>query len=208
MAQRLIWDNLAEVWNKFRKKSPEEITEFLLEKKGKILDLGCGSGRNLVSGQKEYYCVDFSQKMLDFAKENSEKQKINANFVLADIGKEKLPFKDNFFDSAVFISTLHCLETQEKRKKSLGELFRVLKKGSEALISVWNKEKNERFKNVPGKEFIINFRNNGESNERYYYFYDKSELKQELENTGFSIISKNIKPGNHSKNNIIFYVKK
>ena len=47
---------------------------------------------------------------------------------------ENLPFKDNFFDAAIFVAVLHCIPTHEGREKSLHELLRVLKPNSKALI--------------------------------------------------------------------------
>ena len=42
-SQEKIWDAIAEEWNRFRQKQVAEAIEFLKDKKGKILDLGCGS---------------------------------------------------------------------------------------------------------------------------------------------------------------------
>ena len=39
--QQKVWDSIAEDWNRFRVKTVEEVKDFLKDKKGKILDLGC-----------------------------------------------------------------------------------------------------------------------------------------------------------------------
>jgi ubiquinone/menaquinone biosynthesis C-methylase UbiE len=127
MNQQQVWNKMAEPWSKFRKRAPGEVQEFLKNKKGKVLDLGCGSGRNLIANPNiQYYAVDFSEEMLKLAEKETGRLNIKANFFKA--GLEKLPFKDDFFDAALFVSTLHCIQGEENRKKALEELFRVLKK--------------------------------------------------------------------------------
>ena len=47
MNQQKIWDNIAKEWFEFKTKPAEHTLQFLKNKKGKILDLGSGSGRHL-----------------------------------------------------------------------------------------------------------------------------------------------------------------
>tara|TARA_Y100000310_G_scaffold27990_1_gene26615 strand:- start:7693 stop:8325 length:633 start_codon:yes stop_codon:yes gene_type:complete len=207
MKQQKIWNNIAIPWKKFRVKPLEEVKEFLKNKTGNILDLGCGTGRNFVKIQGTIYGIDFSEKMLKHAKEYSKKNKIKAKFMKKSI--DCLPYKENFFDSAIFIAVLHCIETAKKREKSLKELLRVLKPNSEALISVWNYNQ-ERFKNKE-KESFIPWKHEGEKYLRYYYLYDKQEFIDLLKKVGFEIIKvmdKNNSEGFYSKKNIIAVVKK
>jgi len=208
MEQKEVWNNIAQDWHVFRNKTPKEVEEFLKDKKGKILDLGCGSGRNFLKNpSQELYAVDFSEEMLKFARANAEKLGINANIILQDT--TKLNFKDNFFDAAIFISTLHCMEPSEARKKALEELFRVLKPNAEAMISVWKKEKNKTFKNLEEKEGYTSWKGRGKEYERYYYFYDDEELENLLKEAGFKILKIEYQTEEkHSKKNLIVYVKK
>ena len=109
--------------------------------------------------------------MIGFAKKQKYKQVIKADLC-------KLPFEDNFFDYALYISSLHCISSAKKREKSLEELARVLKSGGRALITVWDKNQ-PKFKNIDKEAYIIwNHHENGQdkSAERYYYLYDKEEL--------------------------------
>ena len=210
-SQEEVWDNIADPWKKFRAKPIQEAIDFLKTKKGKIIDLGCGSGRNFFKNSNlKIYGVDFSQKMLDHSKKHAEKEKIDVELIKSPVNN--LPFKDNFFDSAIFIATLHCLETKEKRKKSLEELYRVLKPGKEVLITVWDKDQ-KKFKNKPKENYIV-WQNKGK---RYYYLYEKQELIHLLEKIGFEIIkvykkeNENIKYSTrkrYSDKNILVIVKK
>ena len=205
--QEQVWNKISELWSKYRKKAPAEVIEFLADKKGKILDMGCASGRNLIANKRlEYYGVDFSEEMLKFAEQKSKNEKIKAAFFKSSL--DELPFEDNFFDAAVFISTLHCIEQSSDRKKSLEELYRVLKKGREAIITVWNKNHNELAKKLQAREGFVNWKKDGVNYQRYYYFYDKKELENLLRKVGFKILDKKSSEVMHSKKNLVFYVKK
>ncbi len=201
-SQEEIWNELAGEWNKFRTSPPQEIIEFLKIKSGKVLDLGCGSGRNLVENKQiEFYGVDFSEEMLKFAEKNAKDKNINVIFFKESA--DKLSFEDNFFDSAIFISTLHCIPDSKSRENSLKELYRVMKKDSEALISVWKKENNTK----------TTWKKQGKTINRYYYFYDEKELSDILKKIGFKILkigNKDTKTliGSHARKNLLFYVKK
>jgi len=207
MNQQQVWNNIAEDWKKFREKTPGEVEEFLKNKRGNVLDLGCGSGRNFIKNKNiTFYAVDFSEKMLNFAKKNAKKSKIKAKFFKS--GAEKLLFKDNFFDSAIFISTLHCIDTKEKRKRALAEFYRVLKPNAEAMISVWDKKAKKNIASEAKEGFVI-WKKANKKLERYYYFYDREELKKELEESGFKIIKPEYKTKIiHSRKNIVFCIKK
>lgn len=181
LTQEQIWDEIASKWNEFKRVQYEDYKEFIKGKKGKILDIGCGSGRNFVKNKDlQFYGIDFSEEMLKLA----EKKKIAVELKKANA--EKIPYEDDFFDAAVYLSTLHCLESKEKRQKSLEELKRVLKLGKEALISVWSRN-NKRVKNKP-KESFIPWTIKHKKLYRYYYIYEKEELAELLEKVGFEVV--------------------
>ncbi len=184
--QQEVWNSIAEEWNKFRKNPANEAINFLKDKKGKILDLGCGSGRHLMKKENaEFYCVDFSREMIKFAKKNAKEKNIKSNFFVSP--SDNLPFENNFFDSAIYIAALHCIPESKKRKESLKELSRVLKKNSLALITVWSKN-HIKLINHP-KNSTITWKKNSEELQRYYYLYDKDELEVLLKFVGFKIVS-------------------
>lgn len=206
--QKEIWNRISEPWKTFRVKPLGEVVEFLKDKKGNILDLGCGSGRNFVKLNREYkiYGVDFSENQLKFAKEYAKKEGIKAELVKAEAFN--LPFESDFFDAAIFINALHCIPEKENREKTLKELLRVMKPETEAIIMVWNKEQ-ERFRNSE-KDIIIPWKWKGKEYPRYYYLYDEKEFANLLKKTGFEVL----KVGNveksegNSRKNIIAVVRK
>ncbi len=188
--QEQVWDEIAESWNERRNKTGPKITEFVEKAKGNILDLGCGSGRNLVENKSAvFYLVDFSKNMLSLA----EKKAKRLNIIYKTFKKDASDlgcFEDNFFDRALFIAALHCLD-KEKREKSLKELYRVLKHKGKVIITIWNTNHPafKRFKNK--KEILLAWRtgkNNEKRNLRYYYFYTQEEFLKELKKAGFKVL--------------------
>lgn len=188
MNQKKVWDKIAPEWylfkdkNKPKNKFQESVIEFLKKQKGKILDLGSGTGRYLIKTKNsKIYLTDFSKEMIKIAKQNAKKKKIKAEFQIADA--TNLPYKDNFFNAVICISVIQCIPTKKQRQKTFKEIYRVLKPKAKARIATWNKEEGS-FKNKP-KESYIKWTDKGE---RYYYFYSKEELKKELKKAGFKII--------------------
>jgi ubiquinone/menaquinone biosynthesis C-methylase UbiE len=175
MKQEKVWDTIAGDWNEFRKNPVEEVVDFLEGREGKVLDLGCGSGRNFSNiDDLDFYGVDFSEELLKFAREKGY-----VELKKGEVGD--IDYGDGFFDYVICARVLHCVEGIDKRKKALCEIYRVLKNGGEALISVWGKQ--DRVKNK-GKEFYLPW---GDV-ERYTYIYDKDELVRVLEEVGFKIL--------------------
>lgn len=182
--QKSVWDKIAKPWSEFRDKPLLEVMDFLKDKSGKVLDIACGSGRHFIHSKCTLYGVDFSKSMLKLARAYAKKEKIPVK--LKEACASSLPFKNNFFDSAIFIAALHCIPAEKKREKALRELFRVLKPKSQALITVWSKH-NERTRNKL-KEALIPWTVDKKKYERYYYIYDKEELEALLEKVGFDVL--------------------
>ncbi len=180
MDQENVWDAIAEKWAEFRVSPLGEVVNFLEKKSGKVLDLGCGSGRHyLESKELRFYGVDFSKELLDFAK--------GKNYVELKKGVVwDIPYENDFFDFVLFSRVLHCVDSEEKRKKSLEEVYRVLKIKGEALVSVWGRG-SERLKNRD-KESFVPWSVNGKKVGRYTYIYDEDELVRDLESVGFKIV--------------------
>jgi len=180
MNQEKVWDGVAEEWAKFRTRPVDEVVEFLDGKVGRVLDLGCGSGRNFIDNKGlDIYGVDFSGKLLEIAKKKGYVE-------LKKGTTDEIPYGDDFFDWVVFVRVLHCVDSAEKRKKSIEEVYRVLKKNGEAVISTigW---KNQRIKNKP-KECIIPWTVGDVKYERYNYTYDKDEFEGLLKSVGFEVV--------------------
>jgi SAM-dependent methyltransferase len=180
MDQREVWENIALKWAEFRTRPVEEVEDFLKGKVGKVLDLGCGSGRNFIERDNlRFYGVDFSKRLLDIAKKKSYVE-------LKEGTTDKIPYVDEFFDWVVFVRVLHCIEGENLRKKTFEEVYRVLRKNGAAIISTigW---KSPRVKNKP-KEGILPWTVGKEKYERYNYIFDLKELEDLAKDVGFEII--------------------
>lgn len=182
-SQVQVWNAIAPEWHQYKEIPSQLSKEFLSKQNGKVLDLGSGSGRHLTKINKgKMYLLDFSEEMIKLAEKRAKEKKIKANFVVAEM--KEIPFEDNFFDSAICISALHCTPKKE-HKKIVSELYRVLKPKAQALIGVWNIN-SKRFKRVKTKEKLIGWTDKGK---RYYYLFDEAEVHKLFEEAGFKILS-------------------
>lgn len=185
LTQKQVWDEIAQDWRKFRQTPRQEVQGFIEICSGKLLDLGCGSGRHFFkkTGLK-MYGTDFSEKMIRLAEKNVSGNKLCVE--LSTMENEEISYANNFFDNVICIAVLHCVEKKEKRIKLLQEIKRVLKTGGKAFIQVWSKN-HERVKNK-GKEALVPWTIGDKKFERYYYLYELEELKNELESLGFKVL--------------------
>lgn len=94
-----------------------------------ILDVGCGAGGNIkILGEfGSVTGLDISEEALKFAKTHG----IFKNLVRGNA--ERLPFADGSFD---LVSALDVLEHIPDDQRAIQEMFRVLKKGGFALVTV------------------------------------------------------------------------
>ena len=182
MEQEKVWDAIAKDWKKFRKTPLTNVEDFLKVRTGKILDLGCGSGRNFMKLQGvEFYGVDFSGKMLELARGSVEDLGIEIDLRKAEVFETD--FDDDFFDYVLCNAVLHCVDSAEKRKKTLEEIHRVLKPGGEAFVSVWGKN-SPRLKDRE-KECFVPW---AVEHERYTYVFDLVELEDLAREVGFEVV--------------------
>jgi ubiquinone/menaquinone biosynthesis C-methylase UbiE len=207
--QEKVWDKISDLWNEYRKEPFDVVKNFLKDKKGKIIDIGCGNGRNMITDSGiEYYGVDFSANQIKAAENNSKERRINAKLFKSSAAKlDKNVFKDEMFDYGLCVAVLHCIDDEKKRLNALKEFYRVLKPNAEALITVWNSE-DERFNGLIG-DIYMSWKKDGKEHYRYYYLYDKEEFLSLLKSVGFKILEINEKETDRfSKKNLIVRVRK
>src|SRR3990167_561187 len=149
--QKEVWNSVGEEWHKYRQHPVSEATEFLKNKRGLILDLACGSGRNFVKIDGAIIGVDFSERMLRFARANITKNRYNDVF-LVNANAEKLPFQDGVFDTVMLSASLHNIK-YNRHRNVLEEINRVSKNKADIFISVWNRDQ-PRFANAERESYI------------------------------------------------------
>ena len=102
--------------------------EYIYEKyfHGRLLDIGCGTGRTTVHLAKKFDVVgiDYAPAMIERAKQNHP----SLSFEVMDV--RKLEFEDETFDTAFFsFNGLDHLYPLQNRIQALREIHRVVKKG-------------------------------------------------------------------------------
>lgn len=98
----------------------------LLKPNSKVLDLGCGSGRDTNELSKKGHQVvglDASEKLIDYAKNKFPQITFQVGNLL------NIPLPDNSFDGIWCHAVILHLETIDDVNKSLKEMHRVLKSG-------------------------------------------------------------------------------
>lgn len=100
----------------------------------KILDAGCGSGRNLIwfiKNNLDIYGIDKDESAINYLKAVFLHFKKD-RFQTAEIAA--LPFEDNFFDHIISSAVLHFAESFSEFNKMVKEMVRVLKPSGSLFI--------------------------------------------------------------------------
>lgn len=95
---------------------------------GRVLDVGCGTGRFLSALPRQYERtgVDVSPGMLDFARRKG--------LDVEQAGADNLPFDDASFDLVTTFAVLHHLIDPDLVRASLREMVRVTKPGGAVIV--------------------------------------------------------------------------
>lgn len=210
------YNNIFESWNEKRNYYWKAVKVFLekIESKEKklFIDVGCGNGRHIFLAEslgfkkENIYGVDISENQIKTLKEN------NYNVFVLDM--KQLSSIKKKFDVIINIASFHHILNFKDQKKVLEEHYKILSDNGIFLLSVWNPQKSfvkkmlekNKFEKISDKiykvkyTFIKNFEK--KSFDRYYYFFEKEELKNILEE--FFVIKK-IYEEDH---NIYFELKK
>ncbi|MCL4354079.1 class I SAM-dependent methyltransferase [Patescibacteria group bacterium] len=103
------------------------LRKYLSKKNSKILDIGCGTGKNIeaLSEFGEIWGIDISKNAISYCKKRGLK-----NVKLAKA--EETGFKENSFDAIVLLDVLEHVDDT----KTIKEIFRILKPGGLVLITV------------------------------------------------------------------------
>ncbi len=154
--------------------------------RGKLLNIGCAHGPDFIPFKEsfELYGVDFSREMLQLAKKYAAKNQFKVNVQEADA--RQLPGANDFFDFAIAIAVYHHIENKEGRLQALKELYRVLKPGGEAFITVWNRWQPRHW--LKKKSFMLPWNTKEKKYYRYYYLFSYGELEKLARQAGFEVI--------------------
>ncbi|CAM0944143.1 unnamed protein product [Alopecurus aequalis] len=102
-----------------------------------VLDAGCGNGKYLGFNPECFYVgCDISPSLIEICAGRGHE------VFVADV--VDLPYRENVGDAAISIAVLHHLSTEDRRRKAVEELIRVVKRGGLVLITVWAVEQEDR----------------------------------------------------------------
>jgi tellurite methyltransferase len=122
----------------------------------KILDAGCGTGRNLywfIQNRMEVTGIDFNEEYINELKKNYSSIK-TTNFIVSSV--EKMPFVDDCFDHVISSAVLHFANNTAHFKKMLSEMVRVLKPGGSLFIRMTSDIGIEnKIKQITGGVYLI-----------------------------------------------------
>jgi len=165
----------------------------------KILDLCCGTGKMVelecrsVGGNTEVVGLDFNREMLDVGYKNLNKSLNNYKFSLMQGDAMELPFGDSTFNC---ITIAFGLRNVPNKRKSISEMYRVLKPGGKVVCLELSKPEMPIFRNVYNLYFnyvlpVIGYLGT-QDKAAYYYLRDsvngfmtKQQLRREFKNVGF-----------------------
>ncbi len=142
----------------------DEICRQVTDRRPRILDVGCGTGANLLMLSKygEAEGVDVSEDALAFCRERGlDKVRLGA--------AEELPYEDNSFD---LVTAFDVVEHMDDDLAGLSEMQRVLRPGGRVLLF------------VPTFMFLWGLQDEVSNHRRRYRL---PELRRVLEQAGFEV---------------------
>ena len=176
-----FYNTIADEFDKTRVRLWTCVKNYLdtFEKNSYILDIGCGNGKYMI------YRDDIIMKGIDISIELVKICK-NKNLDVIHGNMTNLPFEDNTFDGILSVASYHHLDNEEDRKKTLNEMYRILKNRGKCFIEIWAKEQTEN-----SNKNTLEFKNNNnlvkwtsiKTNKiyyRYYNIYSNNELLEEI----------------------------
>ena len=183
------YENLGEHFYHTRQYHWSWIREFVddIPHESNILDIGCGTGRNMkikTNYNHKFKGIDMCKSFVDICK-SQKLDVIQGNM-------KKLPYEDDSFEYIMNIACFHHLSDERGRIQALQEMKRIIKPGGKILLSVWSitqPEKTRRIFESYGDTFVSWKKHNGDVIDRYYYIFGIDEICRLFEFVGLHIVT-------------------
>jgi len=155
---------IASDFSKTRTKKWNCVNNFLsdITKTDKILELGCGNGKNIYDIKDQSIGVDICPEFCKICRDKGINV-IESNILNVD-------FPEESFDYILCIAVIHHIKEEADKIKLLNIIKKILKTNGKALITGWTTQ--ESMRNLVHGDNIIKFG----KNERYYYIFNQYEL--------------------------------
>lgn len=114
---------------------------------GRLIDLGCGTGRLLLAFARRGYQVlgvDLSAEMLSVARDKADAAGVSVELLQANLAELDAVSDDRFQYAACLFSTLGMIRGADVRRRVVSQAFRVLRPGGVLILHVHNRWFNAR----------------------------------------------------------------
>jgi ubiquinone/menaquinone biosynthesis C-methylase UbiE len=195
-----FYDTIADEFDKTRVRLWPCVISFLdeFQSNAEILDIGCGNGKYMnYRDDINIKGIDISTNLIEICKKKG--------FDVIKAPMTDIPFTDNKFDGIICIASYHHLNNDDDRKKTLDEIYRILKPGGIAFIEVWGVIQtspiNKNAENFTKNANLVKWTSvkTGQIFYRYYNIYSEGELDNEIKKLKpeFNIIDSGYEKGNY-----------
>lgn len=119
-----------------------EFCEQVFTEPGRLIDLGCGTGRLLIHFARQGFdCtgVDLSEAMLSVARRKVMAEQLSVELIRANLVELDAIPTGAFDYAACLFSTLGMLRGRDRRRQFLGHVHRILKPGGRFVVHVHNR---------------------------------------------------------------------
>lgn len=188
MCSEEYWNNYKTVLRYAKLEAPDNIRDFFIKEKmqyKKVLDLGCGAGRNtelLVRLGYDVYACDYSLKMVEYTK-----KRLSQYYDITDMEKRitrqdmlELCYKKEKFDYVLANGVFHTLSSEEKLKIAVKQVSRIMKRDGKLYLNIFINDNLDYKKVIKVNENVYKTKNNLTvlllSKERIIDILDENEL--------------------------------
>ena len=169
----------------YSQKEPDELVVSFVtllknkNKKARVLDLGCGAGRNLIYTANqgfEAHGVEMSETGLSFTKERLRKRNLEVHILKGDMNL--LPYINSCFDAVMCLFTIYH-QKLEGIQTTISEVHRVLRKEGVLVANFQSKRSHMYGKGVKVEKDTF-IRQNGPEKGVIHHFTDKEKIAKLL----------------------------
>lgn len=140
---RMQMDLESQTWSKGTENEIKYIiSNCYLEQTSKIIDIGCGTGRHSIRLTELGYSVvgiDSVDSLINLAKNKANLKNLEIKFIVADVLDDNLPLFKTQYDCALCLyDVIGSYADDSKNYSIIKNIYKLLKKGGYAIISVMN----------------------------------------------------------------------